>query len=84
MGLWQYKRMPFGCHNSGATYAKFVELSIMKLRRNDVLAYIDDVICHTPTMEEHVESLRSVLQLHKEAGIKLRAHKTRLFAKEAD
>ena len=83
-GLFHFKRMPFGCKNSGSTYARFVELSIMKLRRNDVLAYIDDIIIHSGDLKTHLEALRDVLQLHKDAGIKLRPHKTKLFARQAD
>lgn len=83
-GLFSFKRMPFGAKNSGSTYARFVELCISKLKSEHILAYVDDVIVHTPDLNQHVEEIRKVLKMHREAGIKLRAHKTKIFQKEAD
>ena len=83
-GLFSFKRMPFGAKNSGSTYARFVELCISKLKSQFILAYVDDVIVHTPDLNQHVDELEKVLKMHREAGIKLRAHKTKIFATEAD
>ena len=47
-GLYTFSRMPFGPTNSGATYCRFVDLLISKLRSSYVMCYIDDVIIHTP------------------------------------
>merc|ERR1711867_153845 len=55
-----------------------------KLRSPYVLAYIDDIIIHTPDMETHVEQLQQVFQIHRESGIRLTAEKTILFQEEAD
>ena len=49
-----------------------------------VMAYLDDIIIHTATLEQHVDELKRVLQMHREAGIKLRASKTFVFQKEVD
>ena len=48
------------------------------------MAYLDDIIIHTVTMEQHVQEFGKVLQMHREAGIKLRASKTFIFQKEVD
>ena len=70
--------------NAGATYSWFVELLIQKLRSPYVLSYLDDVIIHTTTLQQHIEELQKTLQIHREGGIRLRPHKTYLFQSEAD
>jgi deoxyuridine 5'-triphosphate nucleotidohydrolase len=83
-GLFQFKGMPFGAANAGQVYSRFVDMLVTKLRSPWVLAYVDDFILHTPDLATHLSELRRVLQLHREAGVKLNAKKTKLFQKEAD
>ena len=83
-GLYQFKRMPFGPKNAPACYSRFIDLCLQKLRSPMVMAYLDDIIIHTATIEQHVEELKKVLQMHREAGIKLRASKTFVFQEEVD
>ena len=83
-GLYTFKRMPFGAKNAGATYCRFMELLVQKLRSPWVLCYLDDIIVHTHTLEQHLEQLQRTLHMHRDAGIKLRAHKSHLFRETAD
>ena len=83
-GSYTYKRMPFGAKNAGATYSRFIDLLIGKLRSPYLLAYVDDVIIHTPNLDIHLLELEKALKMHEEAGIKLNAKKTHLFREEAD
>ena len=76
--------MPFGAANAGQVYSRFMEMLVTKLKSPWILAYVDDVIVHTPDMDTHLSELRRVLEVHREAGIKLNAKKTKLFQKEAD
>ena len=62
--------MPFGAKNAGACYSRLVELAIMKLRSPNILAYLDDIICATQDLWQHVKELENVFKLHREAGIK--------------
>ena len=83
-GTYQYKKMPFGAKNAGACYSRLVELSIMKLRSKNVLAYIDDIIVATQDLWEHVKELEDVFRMHREAGIKIKAEKTHLIRPEVE
>ena len=83
-GSYSFKRMPFGAKNAGATYSRFIDLLIGKLRSPYLLAYVDDVIIHTPNLHLHVQELEKALKLHREAGIKLNAQKTHLFKASAE
>lgn len=84
MGLFTYKRMPFGPKNSGAVYARFIEGLLDGLRSEQVIAYLDDVLVFTRTMEEHLDVLERVLLMHERAGIKLRPLKTKLFEERTE
>ena len=83
MGLWTFSRMPFGPTNSGATYARFVDLLLQRIRSRHVCAYIDDILIFTEDLETHLKELRAVFELHRIAGIKLRPKKTNLITKKA-
>ena len=82
-GLYTWKRMPFGAANSGPCYSRFMEMLVSKLKSPWTLCYLDDLMVHTVTTEQHLEELKKVFQMHREAGIKLRASKTYLFETEA-
>ena len=47
-----------------------------------VLAYIDDIIIHSRTMQEHLTTLRQVLQAHRVAGLKVAPAKSFQFRSE--
>lgn len=86
-GTYTFKKMPFGAKNAGSTYSRLVELSIIKLRSPNVLAYLDNIIVATQRKKglmDHVRELENVLSMHREAGIKIRAEKTHLMRKEVD
>ena len=82
-GLYTFKRMPFGASNSGPCYARFMEMLVSKLKSPWTLCYLDDMMVHTLTTAQHLEELRKVFQMHREAGIRLKAKKTELFEKQA-
>ena len=82
MGLYQFKRMPFGPTNSGATYARFVDMLLQRIRSEHIVAYIDDILLFNDDLESHLKLLREVFELHRIAGIKLRPKKTALFKEE--
>ena len=84
MGLYTYKRMPFGPKNSGAVYARFIESLLDGLKSDQVIAYLDDVLVFTTTVEEHLDVLDRVLLMHERAGIKLRPLKTKLFEERTE
>ena len=82
-GLFNFRKMPFGQTNSGATYARFVDLLLQWIRSRHVCAYIDDILVFTEDLETHLKELRAVFELHRIAGIKLRSKKTHLFTAKA-
>ena len=83
-GTYSFRRMPFGARNSGNTYSRFVEILVNELRSPFVVMYIDDIIGHTPSLDEHLEVFEKLLKMHADAGIKLRGHKTKIFREEVE
>ena len=81
-GLYEFARMPFGPKSAPAVYSRFIELCLSKIRSPWILAYLDDIIIHTHTLEEHLEEVRKTLEMHRDAGIKLRASKCEFFKEE--
>ena len=66
-GLYQYKRTPFGMKNSGASYQRMMNNIL-----NDIPgceAYIDDVVCYSDTMKEHLEIIQKLFNRLKEANL---------------
>ena len=57
-GQFQFVRMPFGLSNAGACYSRLVATALQHLPPQYVLAYLDDIIVFSSTVEEHVQQLR--------------------------
>ena len=81
-GQYQFKHMPFGLTNAPQAYSRLVEMVLKGLDPKLVLAYIDDIIIHSRTMQEHLTTLRHVLQAHRVAGLKVAPAKSFLFRSE--
>ena len=53
--------MPFGLCNAGATFQRKMEMLLKGVESST--AYIDDVLTHSKTFEEHMEHLRRLLKV---------------------
>ena len=65
--------MPFGMVNSGATLVRGVRQLLEGLP--NTTAYIDDILVHTETWEEHISTLEALLQRMQEAKLTARPSK---------
>ena len=57
LGLFQWKRMPFGLCNATATFQRLMAhalIGVTKKYGNLVMCYVDDVVIATPTLEDHM------------------------------
>ena len=83
-GQFQFVWMPFGLSNAGACYSRLVATALQHLPPQYVLAYLDDIIVFSSTVEEHVQQLRRVLEVHKEYGMKLKLSKCKVLQTEVE
>ena len=73
--IWaaQVVKMPFALSNAGATFHRLMDLVLAGLAYSSCLAYIDDIIVFSRSVEEHWGRLTGVLQRIVEAGLKCRS-----------
>ena len=78
LGLFQWKRMPFGLCKATATFQRLMAqalTSVTKKYGNLIMCYVDDVVIATPTLEDHIERLDEVFSCMKQAGLKCKPSK---------
>jgi hypothetical protein len=81
-GHFQYKVMPFGLTNAPSTYQKMITTLFAGKIWKNCLAYLDDVIIYTQTFDDHLEEIKEVFNLLREANLKLNPEKCVFAAKE--
>ena len=76
MGLFQFTRMPFGLSNAPGSFQRLMD----KVCRGFpfVTTYLDDVLIHSVTIEQHKMHLCAVFQRLQQAGLTLRGKKCQL------
>ncbi len=72
-GLYEFVRMPFGLKNSAATFNRLMRKVLGDVE--NVGCFVDDVVIYTDTWDEHMKTLRIVLQKLKDAGLTVRPSK---------
>ena len=64
LGLYEWKRMPFGLSNATATFQRLMAQALTRVTKkygNLMMGYVDDVIIATPTLADHSNRLDEVL-----------------------
>ena len=78
LGLFEWRRMPFGMCNASATFRRAIARALRKIVNREgsmVMAYIDDIVLATETAEDHMVRLREVFENLREAGFKMKVAK---------
>ena len=70
-GLFQFKVMPFGLHGAPATFQRMMD----QLLVDCAAAYLDDVVIHSTTWEDHIRHISDVLQKLRRTGLTIRPKK---------
>jgi len=73
MGLFQFCRMPFGLTGAPSTFQRMMNKIFRGLPF--VTVYVDDVLVHSATAEQHRAHLQQVFQRVREAGLTLKGKK---------
>lgn len=71
--------MPFGLTNAPATFERLMDGLFSDVTWRSVLVYLDDIIVHSRTIEDHIEHLRLVFSRLRAAGLKLSPKKCTFF-----
>ena len=81
-GHWQYTKMPMGLRGSGMTFQKLITLLMAGMLHAEVLAYLDDCILFSKSIDHHLRILEEVLSRFSAAKMKLKPRKCKLFQEE--
>lgn len=74
-GLWEFISMPFGLTNAPATQQRFIEDVLQGLIWRCCFAYIDDILCFSPSFDQHMEDLDKIFKRLKEHNLKVQPPK---------
>ena len=87
-GLFEFNVMPFGLTNAPAVFQRLIQEVLAGLNPEDsadfVLAYLDDILVFSRTLEEHMTHLQAVFDRLLAAGLKLNPDKCRFICDEVD
>ena len=78
--IYEWLRIPFGLRNAPPLFQRFMNRVLGEYKGKLCEPYLDDVLCHSKTFDEHLKDLEKVLLKLREHGVKLRAEKCE-FAK---
>jgi hypothetical protein len=72
-GSYQFRRMPFGLINAGATFNRMMRKLLHCCSNTD--HYVDDILGHTMTWSQHMDMLRELFRRIKDAGLTVKPSK---------
>ena len=72
-GLYQYKALPFGMTNSPAAFNKVMRQVMHGVE--GVECFVDDLLVHAPTFEQHLATLRTVMERLRQYNLTVKPSK---------
>ncbi|KAK9754547.1 Reverse transcriptase (RNA-dependent DNA polymerase) [Popillia japonica] len=76
IGQFEFKRLPFGLKNAGATFQRCMNFVLGDLLKDTCLVYLYDIIVYSTSLQEHLSKLRTVSERLREANLKISLDKT--------
>ena len=67
--------MPFGLCNAPATIQRLMSIVCKDQLSDQCLVYLDDIILHSATFEDHLKALEGLLTKLRSAGLTAKASK---------
>ena len=83
-GKYEFNVTPYGLCNAGATYQRMVYLSLSGLSTTHVLAYLDDIVIFSRSIESHYRQLNEVLECLRNKNITINLSKCSFTMDQVD
>ncbi|KAK4319172.1 hypothetical protein Pmani_009874 [Petrolisthes manimaculis] len=83
-GHWEFTALPFGIKTAPACFQRIVNSILIGLIGNSAFVYLDDVIIHGRSFEEHVQNLEKVLDRLRDAKSTLKFEKCEFFTSQVN
>ena len=80
-GTFRYIRMPVGLSNARSVYSQMLDLALVHLPVGYWLSYLD-ILLYSMDTWDHLKHLKSIVEAHTKAGIKIQPKKTKIFQTE--
>ena len=80
-GLFEYNVMPFGLTNAPGVFQRLMS-TVLRDMNHFSLAYLDDVIIFSSTLEEHLKHISMVFDCLKEHNLKMKISKCKFAQKQ--
>ena len=81
-GQFEWTCLPYGLSNSPVTFMRTVHQALRGLVFKCCVIYVDDVICYSSNMDEHLTHLQLIFDRLNKAGLKLNLRKCQFAARE--
>ena len=78
-GHYEYLRFPFGLCNASGTFQRLMTSILNEYLFSFVLIHLDDVLVYSENVKEHEKQMRHVFHALRQANLKLKPKKCRLF-----
>ena len=80
-GQFRYNVMPMGFKNSPAHFQRVMDDLFRSVPQSELLVYIDDLLVHSPTIEENLTGIEKTLGLLASKNLQLKASKITALVK---
>ena len=81
-GSYCYLKMAFGLVNAAATFNRMMRKLLKDMKNTD--SYVDDVLTHTETWQQHLQELRDLFTRIREAGLTIKPSKCKVGFKSVE
>src|ERR1043165_7974814 len=78
-GTYEFNVMPFGLTNAPATFQRLMDKILRPYINKFVVVYLDDITIYSKTFQEHLDHVQQVMNVLKEANLKLNLAKCYFF-----
>ena len=80
-GTYSWTRMTFGLCNAPASWARAIDIVLSGLTPDICVAYLDDIVCFSRTIEEHLDRLEHILHRLATHNLKFKPSKCQFLQK---
>ena len=77
-------RLPFGANGCPSKFQETITRVLKKVNKNNVCPYMDDILIHSVSIEEHIKDIQSTLTEVERHGLKLNPSKCKFFQESTE